>query len=79
MMYSDLEPIRGTAWLRLTEGAQISYRLDPGDDWARFVFLGPVEVELDMPRSIMQRCRDLFDAALTEIDASQPADTPRTP
>jgi hypothetical protein len=78
MMYSDTEPVRGTAWLRLEDGAKIDYRRDRGEDWARFVFAGPVEVELDMSRSTISRCRDLFDAALVEIDAApEEARSPR--
>lgn len=74
MMYRDTEPVRGTAWLHLEDEAKIDYRRDPGEDWARFVFFGPVEVELDMSRSTIGRCRDLFDAALVEIDTASDED-----
>jgi hypothetical protein len=78
MMFQDTEPVRGTAWLRLEDEAKIDYRRDRGEDSARFVFFGPVEVELDMSRSTISRCRDLFDAALVEIDtAPEGACTPR--
>lgn len=68
MMYSDVERVRGTAWLCVEDEAEIEYRHDRGERWARFVFFGSVEVELEMSRSTISRCRDLFEAALAEID-----------
>lgn len=62
--------VRGSTWLHLEDGGRIAYRVRPDDDWATFVVFGPIEVEMTMPRSMVERCRDVFDAALHEIDAN---------
>ncbi|CCH27497.1 hypothetical protein ABZ816_32475 [Actinosynnema sp. NPDC047251] len=66
-MYSDHSAVRGTVWFDLADAKQITYRLEPDEDSARFTVLGPVEVELDLPRDLVRHCRDLFDAALAEL------------
>jgi hypothetical protein len=73
MTFPGIESVRGGAYLTLDEHVKVSSRTDVEARSAEFVFFGPVEVSLDMPRPAIERCRDLFVAALAEIDADQKA------
>ncbi|WP_121001232.1 hypothetical protein [Saccharothrix australiensis] len=59
--------MHGSTWLDLVDAHRVTYRLEPGEDTARFTILGPLEVELDMPAALVRHCRDVFDAALAEL------------
>jgi hypothetical protein len=64
----DCGQVLGGTYLTLDDNAKLGHRVDREAGCAEFVFLGPVEVTLDMPRDLIARCRDLLSEALAEID-----------
>ncbi len=62
--------VYGSTYLDLDESTKITYKIDGPTDalFADLTFFGPVELGLTMSRETAQRCRDLLDEALTEIN-----------
>jgi hypothetical protein len=76
MTHDGYVQVLGGTYLTLDDSAILGQRVDHEAGCAEFVFLGPVEVRLDMPRDLIARCRDLLSAALAEIEehAADPGD-----
>ena len=73
----EIEPMRGSAYLRVMDDAKVRCSTEPGGDWTSLTILGPVEVELDLSRSAIERCRDLLSEALVTIDQHAPETSTR--
>jgi hypothetical protein len=69
-MPHHLPQVYGSSWLDLDEATKIAYKVAGPSDalFADVTVFGPVELGLTMSRATAQRCRDLLDEALTEID-----------
>ncbi|MGM1064906.1 hypothetical protein [Saccharothrix sp. Mg75] len=60
------KPVRGSTWLSLDDTHQVTCTVDHDEDVARVTVFGPIEVDLEMPREVARRWRDVLDAALAE-------------
>ncbi|GAA2676496.1 MULTISPECIES: hypothetical protein [Actinosynnema] len=60
-----------STWLYLEEGRPVVCRPD-SPDRASLMILGPVEVTLEMPTTMLQACRDALDEALRALEEGEP-------